>query len=247
MKNSLGMIAVLTVLVSCGGSSDSKKSEGSMLDPLTVDKYEEQLRDSVAGMNATKTTTGTTIDLVQVGGRWTGTTKPENRVEKEIILKIDGDAMYSLVEETDDNGTDRRVKKESIEALVRSSSKPLPKGFKRTQMGDILTLTGKINMDFEIEPGVMMRSSSIANYTVNTNDFRCTGMMKMKMNMKIGGTKLPQTESQEVTNCGTNLSAAALKAINLTNMKLCIVKEDTEEHEDSESCTYGNDLSYLVQ
>lgn len=245
----IAAIAALSLLASCGGH-DSSKNQGAKLDPITVDKYEQAIRALKPGMTKTKTSTGTTIDFkVSAQGKWSGVLVADNSTEKETILNIIGDDMYTLVETTDNTGTDREVKKESIEGLIRAAAKPMPAGFSMKMNGSIMTITAKMKMDFDLDVGVKMKTSSSMNFTVNTDDIRCSDRQTTSTASSIvqdgSSTGLPNTSSVSVSACGTTLSSGDLKAIDLKSIRLCDETKETDE--ETSNCTGDQDLSYLVQ
>lgn len=250
MKN-LGVITLLAVLVSCGGNGGSKAKEGATLDPLTQDKFEEAIRSLRPGMVTTETSIGTELDIsADEGGRYTVTSKNADSTSTETILNINGDDIYTLVEKDFAEAgreTEREVRKESLERLIADFSSALPAGFSVSIVNNKLSVTGSSTDVWELGANAKINSAFKVNSSVNLNDIRCSERSQMvhtgKMTQNGKVTSLPTTGTTDVGGCGTTLSAAQLRAINLTDVTLCDESTGDEDY----SCEYNQDLSHLVQ
>lgn len=245
-----GMIALLSVVTACGGSGGGGQSKGKTLDPLTQDKFEEAIRSLAPGMVTIETSVGSTYNLDRdENGKYSAKVESDNTTTEETVLKVDGDDLYTLVVETDDdNGeVDRHVKKESREKLVRNYSEPLPKGFTISISGNKLSVAGTMTDDWEVEPGTKLVSSFTMNMSMNLDDIRCSSRSKTTSSGKLiqdgKTTKLPNTVSTDITGCGRTLTRTELRALDLSNISLC---DETAGDEDV-NCEGNQDLRHLVQ
>jgi hypothetical protein len=114
-----------------------------------------------------------------------------------------------------------------------------------------MTLKKSESHPMESGPKDKYTFSIAATLTAALDNIRCTGKINAKVSYSVvqNGklTKFPSTYSNGTMTCGKDLSADELKAIPLTNMKLCDETNGAPEDDEQESCQYGLDLSYLVK
>ncbi len=253
-----GLLAFLTVLASCNGSSGggSIPSKGVRIDPVTADKFEEAIRSQTAGMVNINNENGAYVDLTfnEATGKYDSKIAKMNSKDRDTILKIDGDMIYTL-EETFEAGklepVSRKVKMESMEQLVKDITEPLPPGTTMTNNGVRLTLKFKFSYTNDLSrdgKNVSQTSNTSAVATINLNNIRCSQLTSMTTTSTLTAdgvtTKLPTTDSGNSNTCGPTLTSAQLKAIPLTNIELC---DETSGDDNAEiKCHTEADLSHLV-
>lgn len=243
----LGLLLVFSVFVSCGKDS-SKAKESRVLDPVTLEKFDKHLQSLRPGMVTVQTTQGQDYD---VNSRDNGTLDirviPETLREKETILNISGDTMYTLVEEFEDGDapTFRQVIKESLSQLSRENAEPLPEGFSIRVSGNNLSVSGVYGYMMSF-PEATFGAEGRIEMSLNLDDIRCSPRQNVHItNVRLlqddVTTLFPDLRSEARTHCERTLSQTDLRGIDLRRITLCDETIDSDHN-----CEYGQDLQHLV-
>jgi len=217
---------------------------------------EQTIRGQKAGMVGIQKEDGMSYYGDVVDGKVIVKSEKMNNIAKEIILKVDGDTIYTL-EETFENGEaiprTRQVTKDSLNRMVRELSEPLPEGSSVSVSNNIMTVKMSFNYSFDyvISGHQVVQATTInGTFTLNLENPKCTGQSSsVGVNtVTVDGvlTKLPNSTSKNSETCGADLSSTELKALDLSSIKLC--DESVEVGEDEPTpCEDPADLSYLVE
>jgi len=214
---------MLTTLVSCqeSHSTKSKMSREAIMSAMT---------NIPRGMVMVTTTTGKTYNFSSAnGGELSATVADNNSVKRSIVVKIDGDDIYKHV--TTVEGTDTRIELE-VEKMVTEQD------YKDVLARPGTTISGNI-LRFSIEDdgngmgdwgGAVFQSRYRVTGQVNLANPHCSSISKvLQFNSSITQngvvTKLPDLSSDDVSTCEANLSAQQLKAIDLSNIEVCVEQE----------------------
>lgn len=250
MKSIALTLALTTLLVSCNDGGSSSGNEGPVLSPQTVDKFEQELLSRRAGMVTLSKELGKHVYLEwnDSNGKFEPLVYTIDQVEKQTILKVDGDLIYTLTETPDS----REVRKESIQMLLKEISEELPDGTVISTNGNILTVSFKADWSFDYESnGHQLNQGSIASIaaSINLDDIRCSEkvVMDAKNSATVDGqaVKLPDTQSKTDGSCAPSLTKEQLKQIPLNDVSFCDETIGTNNENES-NCTHNVDMSDLV-
>lgn len=250
MKSIALTLALATLAVSCNGNSTSGKKDGPILDQATIEKFEKELSSRRAGMVTLAQENGTyaSLEWNESTGKFEPRTEVTNTLEKNTILKIDGDLIYTLSEDE----YSRTVRKESIKKLIKEFTEELPEGSVLSIVGSKLNLQFPMEFSFDYEDqGSQLNFSSkyFINASLNLEDIRCSEDMNVHAynSATVDGYpyKLPETFSATKGSCAPSISKADLKKIDLKDIYFCDETVETND-EDESNCTTEADLSVLV-
>lgn len=236
-------LAVLMVLVSCNGNSGSKNNTDKI-----ISKYEASLAFK-RGIVSNEVDKGTTVDI-KMNDQMTSFSldlKQVNRKEKRIILKVDGDDVYTYVETNEDGETSKEVVLEKSNPV-----KDLKEVLDTKQgyiSGDQLILkvsSGVEEHEISAETDTIMISTFNVNASINLNNPHCSSVADISQttqlkNAGVLGKKVATSEHQ-ITTCGPVLSDEQLKQIDLSNIEFC---DDRNEESDESNCEV-KDMSFLT-
>lgn len=249
-----GLMTVLTLLSSCGGGGGSSSKENRFIDPQTADKMEQAIRSQKAGMVGIRTENGNSYYVDIDNNEVIVKEDLTNETDKETILKVAGDAIYTL-RESFENGSatpyNRKVIKDSLERMVKELSEPLPEGTSVSVKNNILTIKLNFNYSYDyMNTGRSVITNARVNgyFTLNLDNPRCSSRSSSvtASSVKVDGveTKLPNSTSNSAETCGADLSQAQLRALDLSSIELC--DESVDGGESETTCDSATDLSYLV-
>ena len=244
-------LAATSLLISCNGhTSGSGVIEGTVLDQATVDKFEKELLSRKPGMVTLSKELGkyASIEWNENTGAFESKIDTIDEVEKQTILKVDGDNIYTLSETQDY----REVRKESIRKIIHELTHEMPDGSVLSTNGNILTLKFNAGWSFDYETNghQLSQSSEVAvTASINLDDIRCSenSLMHAVNTATVDGQpiKLPDTTSTNTGSCSPSLSKAELRQIPLKDVSFCDETVDSSDEDDS-NCTYNVDMSDLV-
>lgn len=252
MKSIALTLAATGLLISCGGHSSSHSSKtGPILDPATVDKFEQELLSRRPGMVTLTKESGNYVSLEwnEGTGKFEPKFYPLDELQKETILKIDGDFIYTLSE----TPNYREVRKESIQKLLKELTQEMPDGAVLTMNGNILSLKFDAGWSYDYETNghkLSVGTDVAITASVNLENIRCSEntSMKAKNSASIDGAPiaLPDTASENVGSCAPSISKSELKLIPLTDVSYCDETVETND-DDSFKCLQNVDMSDLVK
>lgn len=230
--------AMLATLVACNGGDGSSKPNFEK----SIQKYESTLiveRGTVS--NVITSGSELSIDLSEVKL----STNPINKKEKSIIIKVDGDDVYTYSEETDllNNETTRKVtleimnpQKELLEVLNKKMG---------SIVGDNLVMKGSDSSNSEMSESIEIGTRYTFNAVVNLLKPMCEGNSQVVSKASLfenGKLKNSVSASQnEVSTCGTKLTDSQIKKIDLTDVEFC-----DESNEEESNCESNKDMSHLT-
>lgn len=253
-----GLITMLTVLASCGGSGGgSSANQSRKIDPVTADKFEQAIRSQKAGMVEISAENGSYVDLTfnSITGKYDSKIATEKHLNRDTILKIDGDIMYTLSESFEDGQAEpvsREVRMESLTEMVKDITEPMPPGTEIVINGNKMSLKFNFNYTNDLSMGtghtITQTVNTTANTSINLDNIRCSQMTNAVSTNSITQdgvvSKLPTTTSTNSTTCGATLTKTQLQALNLKNIRLC---DETSGDDEAEiECHVEADLSSLV-
>lgn len=240
----------LSLLALCSFQALAQVATTSELDPETLAKFEASIRAQTAGMVKTDVVTGTSPDFDMIGENYVLKLGSANSKTKETVLRVDGDAVYTLVEnfENGEATPSREVKRESITQLVEEISNPIPNA-SISVSGNALTVNFSDVYDSQLGVNDYVFSMTVnATATVDLNDIRCSMKSSTqdfsKLVRKGVTVSSLKTATATKTVCGPSLSRDELRAIDLSSIRLC---DETTGDEETNNCLEDQDLSYLVK
>lgn len=237
MKKLLPLL-ILSSLVSCGGKSGGGKSSNEV--------YQEALKNQTRGAVKTEVTDQSYYSLEQnADGKVTATAKKWSSTERSIILKIDGDLLYTYEERTSDNTVSKKVTLESISSSENDLKEGLASGMMKLD-GNYVRINYRSDDSNSTQSTLgNLSSTRIVNGYVNIANL-CESNLQIKeinISHKQGTnvTKLPDLSGSSISTCDGTLSAAELKKIDLTNIEYC----DERDSENS-ICDQNQDKTELT-
>lgn len=231
----LALLVVLATLISCG-----KSGGGSNGGPVR-----QRYQDAFSTLARGQTSNSKNIGQVR-SFDWdaeTATTAPLNEEEFKVVLKIEGNKVYSYEVTTDktDGSVDMKVSADSYKPSDMDAILALPG---TAMSGDMLYFSDKFESDWELRSAKVNETYSMMA-VVNLGKPLCDISISMTTSgimIKNGiTTVLPVLTSKDVETCGRIMTSAELRAIDLTSIDFCEEVADNERE-----CESDRDMSYLT-
>jgi len=215
------LVVSLSLLTAC---SDGGGKSGAQ-------KFRDALKAVPRGLIMNETFKGTHHDIDYTSGTPVVNVSDIDSTSHYVILKIEGNAMYRLraYDLNDLNG--RRVEKVLLKSPVGSSWSST--GW--TESGE----SGRIDAKWDIQTRVNQQ-----NPYCDAEEVMAVSDAKLTFNGVV--TPLPNTLTKRTFTCGRTLSAAELKALDLSDMTICDDTDAESEDETTYDCQSNQNLEHLT-
>jgi|GEM_PF-3971630 len=229
-------LALLATLASCGGSGGSSGSK------INVEQFQEAALSVERGLVSIESKNGTEHHYSgDVDGNYTVETRPVKTDEYSVILKIDGTKIYKYVEERDllEDTVTKSVEVEDFSADSMREALSMPGA---SLNGSIFNVKMTQDFDFELGENASVASKYDLSFRVDLKAFHCSSTSSIReYNVKLTQngvvTSAADSGTASTTSCEAALSAAQLKALDLSAITFC---EDSTTEEDEVVCEQRN-------
>lgn len=250
MKN-IALMSLITLLVSCGGGNGSSaqkpSSSSASVSPLVTSK-KEYLKSLRPG-KTTELSQKYSIYFLDESGN--PDSQEVEREMKRIVLKIDGDTIYTLETKKDPESEHELtsvVLVQSISRMISEAGKNSKLSIKENQVTEKYKL--KSSWKDEMNSGEVVTFTSVEELvtTYSLENFGCSvntsGTVFTAVAREDVVTELPPTDFSSVSKCGADIKMKDLKELDLTNVIKC---DYTKDLKDEELCTDIIDMSDLLK
>lgn len=252
----IGLLALLSLLASCGNDIVVESQHEPVLNPVVIDKFSASLKKVTAGMTKTESEKGLRLSYKfdSTKDKIVGEPITVDNVTKYTVLKVKGDLIYTLEERTNSgvpNDAYPRVTMQSKAKIIRDLSIPLAKGVIISTTGDYLLISYQYNDVSAVELSGHVADTNVkfsSNQQIDLRDPRCSDATTVRYKHSVTQNRVTDflgefIESTSV-KCEKPLTRDELKAIDLSYVRFCDHTKDSEEEE--EYCDF-TDLSALVK
>ncbi len=232
MKN-VTLLSLLATFVACSGS-------GGGGNKTNLEAYRSGLTQSLGEVTITKYD-GETVEIGSKDGKATIGRKSSVYTSKEIVLRVQGNEVYTLNEDIIDGKVENRYVQLVTTDPVAELQKLVDRGDARID-GNTLYIQASNSDQMEYLGSTLDFTTSITGSTSlerpNCN-FSATMTENVVMNTDGVETSIKDIKSSQKASCEKNLSSAELKAINLSNVLFCDDSSDSY-------CEENKDMSFLL-
>jgi hypothetical protein len=231
LKN-FALISLFSTLVACSGSGGGGSKSN-------LEAYRSGLTQSRGEVTVTQHD-GETFDIGVEDGKVTIGRKANVYTSKEIVLRIEGNEIYTLNEDIIDGKVENRYVRLDTSDPVADLQKLLDNGQARIAGNTIhLQLNDTDQMDYLGSTLDFTFSTTGTGSLVKPNcNFSATMIQNVVMNTNGVVSSIKDIKSTQKGTCDKKLSSAELKAINLSDVSFC--------DDSTDSNCENKDMSFLV-